>query len=69
MDSMMAQAEIARRYEVVSDGAHTARLLVGLITKAVRTCVARLSQSIGEQLALLQLGEEPYEPRVAGAGD
>jgi len=69
MDAMSAQAEIARRYEVVSDGAHTARLLVGLITKAVRTCVGRLSQSIGEQLAMLQLGEERGEARVAVAGD
>ena len=68
VDPMTATVGIARRDEVVSEGAHAARLLARLVTEHVPACLGCLTQGIGDRLAALRLRGGRYEARVIGAG-
>lgn len=66
-DSMMATVENARRYEVVLEGANTARLLARLVTERGSACLGRPTQGIGERLSALRLRGGRYEARAVRA--
>jgi hypothetical protein len=56
MDAMMAQIEMARRYEDVAAGMQTARLLARMVRAHVPAWLSGLPRDIEEWIAGLRLG-------------
>ena len=56
MDTLMARAEMERRYEDVTDGMQLARLLARMVEVHVRAWLGGLPEGIEEWIAGLRLG-------------